>query len=78
MERVGIDDDFFELGGDSLLAVQAMSRLPAVFGVELPVRALLEKPTIREVARHVELARAALRLAARPEPGPTRRQSGRL
>nr|ALD82525.1 non-ribosomal peptide synthase [Nannocystis sp. MB1016] len=78
LDRVGIDDDFFEVGGDSLLAVQAMSRLPAVFGVELPVRALLEKPTIREVARHVELARATLQLAARPEPGPARRQSGRL
>ena len=79
LDRVGVHGGFFEIGGDSLLAVQVMARLPAVVGVELPVRTLLERPTIHEVARHVELARATLRLAARPtsSPGPDR-QRGRL
>jgi len=79
LSRVGVHDDFFELGGDSLLAVQVMARLPSMFGVELGVRALLEKPTIHEVARQVDAARAAQRLfAARPAPGGGRRESGRI
>lgn len=82
LDRIGIHDDFFEVGGDSLLAVQVMARIPAMFGVELPVRALLERPTLHEVAKHVETARAALRLAAAPAsppaPGSARRRSGRI
>ncbi len=79
LDQVGIHDNFFELGGDSLLAVQVMARLPPIFGVELGVRPLLERPTIHEVAKHVEIARAAQRLAAdRPDPGGGRRERGRI
>lgn len=79
LEQCGVHDNFFEIGGDSLLAVQAMARLPAAVDVELPVRVLLERPTIHGVARHVELALAARRLAApSPAPASDRRQRGRL
>ena len=55
-DEVGIDDNFFELGGHSLLATQVMSRVRQTFEVELPLRNLFERPTIRELAENIEEA----------------------
>ena len=53
VERVSLDDNFFDLGGHSLLLLQAHSRLRATLQPDLPVIALLQYPTIRTLARHL-------------------------
>ncbi|MBV8199198.1 MAG: amino acid adenylation domain-containing protein, partial [Acidobacteria bacterium] len=62
IDRVGTGDDFFDLGGTSLLATQVVSRLRQQFAVELPVRAVFEEPTVSGLA-----GRVAAALRARPE-----------
>src|SRR6185503_4968480 len=54
VERVGVGANFFEMGGHSLLATQVMSRVREVFGVEVELRKLFEKPTVRGLVESVE------------------------
>jgi len=54
VERIGRADDFFSLGGYSLLATRIISRIRESFQVELPVRSIFEWPTLAELAQRIE------------------------
>ncbi|MEH2067463.1 MAG: amino acid adenylation domain-containing protein [Nostoc sp.] len=49
-----IHDDFFDIGGHSLLAIQLLSRVQSIFQVELPLPSLFDEPTIAALARNIE------------------------
>ncbi|HEU4558057.1 MAG TPA: amino acid adenylation domain-containing protein [Longimicrobium sp.] len=53
-EMVGAHDNFFLMGGHSLLAMQVASRVRAAFSVELPLRVIFDHPTLREMAAEIE------------------------
>jgi len=54
LDRVGTEDDFFELGGDSLLAMQMIPKLIGRFQIELIPRDLFEGGTVAGIARVIE------------------------
>ncbi|WP_084495016.1 non-ribosomal peptide synthetase [Nocardia shimofusensis] len=70
-DRVGLDDDFFALGGNSLSATQVVARLGAALDAQIPVRVLFDAPTVQDLAERVEPLRgsgARPALTARPRP----------
>jgi acyl carrier protein len=54
VERIGIHDDFFALGGHSLMAAQLVARVTDSLRVGLPIRRLFDTPTVAGIAEHVE------------------------
>ncbi|NTX50273.1 non-ribosomal peptide synthase/polyketide synthase [Myxococcus sp. CA039A] len=75
-DRIGIHDDFFDLGGHSLMATQVISRIRTAFGVDLPLTALMtDATTVAVMARRIDASaqqprRAPPPLARVPRTGP--------
>jgi acyl carrier protein len=67
IERIGVHDDFFQLGGNSLLAIQLVAQLRKAFAVELPLSKLFESPTIAGLAISVAESQAKEREVAEIE-----------
>ena len=72
LDRVGNQENFFEIGGHSLLAAQVASRVTRTFGVEISVRDIFESPTVEGLGRTIE---AAMRAGEKDEAPPLVRVS---
>ena len=57
VEQVGIHDNFFEIGGHSLLLYRVLGLARSAYAVEIPLRALLKAPTLADMARAIEAVR---------------------
>jgi acyl carrier protein len=53
LEKVGIDDNFFTIGGNSLLSISVHGKLNKIFGQELSIIELFKYPTIKELAQYL-------------------------
>ncbi|MGV0837953.1 amino acid adenylation domain-containing protein [Mycolicibacterium thermoresistibile] len=54
LERVGVDDSFFDLGGDSISAMRAVAAINTALDTDVAVRTLFEAPTVRRLSRHLD------------------------
>ncbi|WP_430333760.1 non-ribosomal peptide synthase/polyketide synthase [Rhodococcus sp. ACT016] len=72
VDQAGLDDDFFDLGGNSLIATQLVSRLGAALGIRVPVRELFEASTVEALAARLRSVTGDSRQALAPRPRPER------
>ena len=68
IEQIGIEDDFFDMGGDSLVASQLTVRIGEQFRVELTVKDLFEHPSIEQYARLLDAVLSDRTAVKKPEP----------
>lgn len=57
IEKVGVYDNFFEIGGHSLKAIALMAKIQKEFTVQLPMREIFNNPTVKEIAQYIATAK---------------------
>lgn len=67
VDRIGIDDNFFSIGGHSLIATRVALRVNSSFQIDLPLRRLFELPTIAELAEAIDVAKADVSRSRLPD-----------
>ena len=65
-EKIGVNDNFFELGGHSLLATQVIAKIRSRLEIELPLKALFERPSVVQLAELIAAAEKSGVPAIRP------------
>ncbi|WAP59563.1 non-ribosomal peptide synthase/polyketide synthase [Streptomyces sp. S465] len=70
LNQVGADASFFELGGDSLLAMRLIARIRRVLDTELRIADLFATPTVADTARRIDTEHGDARPALKPQPRP--------
>ncbi|MBZ5494476.1 MAG: amino acid adenylation domain-containing protein [Acidobacteriia bacterium] len=73
INRVGVQDSFFDLGGNSLLAAQVISRVGKTCHVSLPLRSFFDRPVLADLAQYVEAAQRQASSGQAPSIGPVSR-----
>ncbi|MBF0153071.1 MAG: amino acid adenylation domain-containing protein, partial [Magnetococcales bacterium] len=68
LPRVGRDDNFFDLGGHSLMATRVMARLRDIFALELPLTLLFAAPTVAGMSEQIDAARQQVNRMPPPPP----------
>ena len=74
VERPSVLDSFFEIGGHSLYATQVISRIERAFSIDLPIRAIFESPSIRELSSCIDMTLKASQGEAAPPILPVKRE----
>jgi aspartate racemase len=74
-DQIGIDDNFFDIGGHSLLAMRVFAAIEKRFGRRLPIALLFEAPTVRELSDHLSskaqsASPSLIKMSPGREPGP--------
>ncbi|MFE5241280.1 MULTISPECIES: condensation domain-containing protein [unclassified Streptomyces] len=77
VDRVGAEDDFYDLGGHSLLVTQLIGAVKEEFGVDLPVRAVMRSRTVRQGSAYID-ALVWARQSAAPATANDGREEGEL
>ena len=67
INKVGVNDRFFDLGGDSIKAIQVVSSVNQEFNVDLPASKLYSNPTVREIAEFIDEYLECVSSTAKPE-----------
>ncbi|KAA0115009.1 non-ribosomal peptide synthetase [Mycolicibacterium sp. P9-22] len=83
LDDAGVDDDFFDLGGHSLISIRLINRVRAALGVEMSIRDVFDAPTAAELAARLDgkpqvIPRPELTAAIRPERIPASPAQQRL